>query len=540
MADAAEGLARWSSAGGSTLARAGSFDSVRAWRLGLGVTVLSMVGYLLATGMSASLRVGIMSSSLRVFLEVVRLCCLLFTVIVLALPSDEDADSARNALVAALAVFGVSNAALGIAPSLIPLEDPTVLAVLFYPWLCAHYLAGVVFLWAGLNRRSLPLRSAVTIAVGAIAAAAALALVLGDRLPLPAEAVVGSIVVRAGSLGENIAVVILPGMLYGVGGWLAWRVFRQTGSGVYAWIGLGLTVQLFAHLHQLFYAAIFGPTINTSDALRVLAVILFLAGGLTELRRLYRERLATIQVQAADLEAHQELLEELHTLLKREEDCRALAMHELAAPLAAMRAFAHVLRQQIPDQAPGRALAALDSLDAEVRSMQQLVARMDELRTLEREGFACILRPVRLRPVLEEAARFVKGMPGAHPVRVEDVDVTVLADPVRLGQALRNVLANAARYSPERSTIMIEGRLTKPGWVEVAVSDHGPGIPASERERVLAKYARGPLGRDAHPEGQGLGLYIARRIAEAHGGRLFISEAASGGTRVVIELELAT
>lgn len=507
----------------------------------MAASLVLLLGYTVATTLWVPLRVGVLSPDLRIVLEVLRLCCSLFAAVALALPGNEGADPARPALVAALAALGVSNAVFGITPILLPIEGPQALGLLFYPWLTARYIGGVLFLWvlwAGRRQIPLSLSSALALVVGVLAAVDLLYVVTRWGLPLPVNMVAGHMVVRAATAAENLAIVVIPGALFGAGALLAWKVFLRTTARVYAWVALALVIQMFAHIHQLYYPTILGPTITTADALRLLAVVALLAAGLAELRRIEDARSAAVRSQAADLLAQQRMLEELRALLDREEDFRSLAVHEMGAPLAAMRAFAHVLRQHTDGDE--QAMAAVEGITAEARQLHELVDRMDELRTLELDGFRCELRPVQLCPLLEEAGRFVEGLPGAHTAAVNAADMWVSADPVRLGQVIRNLLANAARYSPDGSPIVIDGYPARPGWAEIVVSDHGPGIPAEECDRVLGKYARGAWARRTQPGGQGLGLYIARRIMEAHGGRLTLASVGeSGGARAVIELREA-
>jgi signal transduction histidine kinase len=98
-------------------------------------------------------------------------------------------------------------------------------------------------------------------------------------------------------------------------------------------------------------------------------------------------------------------------------------------------------------------------------------------------------------------------------------------------QVLANVLENAARLSPDGSTIHIEARLgppSEPPMVEIAVSDEGPGIDPAMREEVFEMFSQNGGGGRA-----GLGLAIAKAFVEAHGGTIWIDPLVSQGARVV-------
>jgi signal transduction histidine kinase len=112
----------------------------------------------------------------------------------------------------------------------------------------------------------------------------------------------------------------------------------------------------------------------------------------------------------------------------------------------------------------------------------------------------------------------------------------VTADPDRLRQVLANLVANAVRYSPPGAPVLVEvGR--EPGAEAeralVTVADQGPGIPADLLPRLFERFAPGPGSN-----GLGLGLYLANRIAAAHGGSLTVDTALGKGTRFRLALPL--
>ncbi|MCZ8315722.1 sensor histidine kinase KdpD [Phreatobacter sp.] len=110
-----------------------------------------------------------------------------------------------------------------------------------------------------------------------------------------------------------------------------------------------------------------------------------------------------------------------------------------------------------------------------------------------------------------------------------------LVDPVLIGQALANVVENAAKYGPPGGRIVIGGQPTD-DMVILTVTDDGPGIPAADRERVFDQFYRAARG-DGAPSGTGLGLAIVRGFVEAHGGRVSI-DAGPGGRGTAIALTL--
>lgn len=109
-------------------------------------------------------------------------------------------------------------------------------------------------------------------------------------------------------------------------------------------------------------------------------------------------------------------------------------------------------------------------------------------------------------------------------------------DAVLLERVLANLLENAAKYTPPDSTVTIAARV-RDDWVDVTVSDDGPGLPAG-REDLFEKFTRGQ--RESHLPGVGLGLAICRAIVEAHGGRIGAARAAEGGAAITFSLPRGT
>jgi two-component system, OmpR family, sensor kinase len=192
---------------------------------------------------------------------------------------------------------------------------------------------------------------------------------------------------------------------------------------------------------------------------------------------------------------------------------------------------------------------------AEIARIARLV---DDLLLLAKAEQAEFLRPepIDLEPYVQE---LWDGVTLLAPRRFELGPLpagTLTADPDRLAQALRNLLANAiAHTAPEHGLVRLEVRRAgadrpdvqragpdrpdmqhaDPNRLRFLVSDDGPGITAAERERVFERFHRTDAARDRASGGTGLGLAIVRAIAEAHGGRVFVRDTPTGAC---MELEL--
>jgi signal transduction histidine kinase len=144
------------------------------------------------------------------------------------------------------------------------------------------------------------------------------------------------------------------------------------------------------------------------------------------------------------------------------------------------------------------------------------------------------LTPVPVLALVEDAAGLLSGDAGLGRVQVEvrGPALSVLADPQLLKPVLLNLLLNAGQAMQGKGKISVSVAAGN-DMCELTVSDHGPGIVPEVRDRIFE-----PFFSTKH-RGTGLGLPIARRIIEAHGGEIDVSCPAAGGTVVVVRLPLA-
>ena len=223
--------------------------------------------------------------------------------------------------------------------------------------------------------------------------------------------------------------------------------------------------------------------------------------------------------------AFNEMAERIERLVAGHRDLLANVSHELRSPLARVRVALELLPRTAESE--GR----LRDLEADLGEVERLIDDLLTTSRLEATGRATATTAVDARALLETlAARAARDPRGAgDAVRVAPGPaVTVRADPTLLERALWNLVDNALKHGAPPVTL--EAAVVG-GEARLAVVDAGPGIPAAERPRVLEPFytrdrARTPA---AGARGYGLGLTIARRVAEAHGGRLTIEPASTAG-----------
>lgn len=218
------------------------------------------------------------------------------------------------------------------------------------------------------------------------------------------------------------------------------------------------------------------------------------------------------------------LLYRLNGSLENERRFTADAAHELRTPLAAARVQTQVAMLSTDTDKRNHALAqTLAGLDRATRLVEQMLrlARLDPLATLPDPT------AVDLSQLTRDVAASVLDTTKKCAVDV-DVDaekVVVEGVPDLLQVALRNLVDNAVRYSPEGSRITVALR-REHGQPVLSVADNGPGVSETELPRLVERFYRSP---EVVAEGSGLGLTIVHRIAELHGARLELANRASGG-----------
>ncbi len=125
--------------------------------------------------------------------------------------------------------------------------------------------------------------------------------------------------------------------------------------------------------------------------------------------------------------------------------------------------------------------------------------------------------------------------PPARSTSTDPPQVTALADPQRTWQILSNLVSNALKFSPPDTAVQVRLR-SGDGSVAVEVADHGPGVPAEQREMLFGRFAR--LPSSVTTPGAGLGLFIARSLAEVQGGGLELAGPSSEGGGATFTLTL--
>jgi signal transduction histidine kinase len=313
--------------------------------------------------------------------------------------------------------------------------------------------------------------------------------------------------------------------------WAFWQGRRGLLRG---WLLFAVVLLAGSVLHDYLWPSAYGGgLLTTADALSLVFAVVVAVGGISELRRVASER-------AALLASERERATRLDELNALRSDFSAMVAHELETPIAAVRKLNEMLGAKGEDS--GVREYATGATERELDALTNLVSDVRAVAAVEREGFEIETRPLPLEKLLADAEAYARTLPADQPFRQvredgPEAEKLVMADPERIGQVLRNLLSNAAKYSPEGTPIELRV-FGKKGGVRLEVADRGPGIHPEDVTRIFEKFGRGRDMEGRKTPGVGLGLYLSRRIVRGHGSELTVQTRPGGGS--VFGFELAT
>jgi signal transduction histidine kinase/DNA-binding response OmpR family regulator len=227
---------------------------------------------------------------------------------------------------------------------------------------------------------------------------------------------------------------------------------------------------------------------------------------------------------------------ELQDANQRKDEFLAMLSHELRNPLAPIRNALEVIRRIAPPDP--KFTWAGDVMDRQVRHLTRLVEELLDVARISQGKIALNKESVDLGAVIaqsvETAQPFIDARGHQLSVLLPDTPVWLQGDFARLSQVVANLLHNAAKYSEDGGRIQLE-LAVEAGEAVITVRDNGIGIDAALLPRIFDLFAQGTRSLDRIQGGLGVGLTLARRLVELHGGRV---EASSGGARKGAEFKV--
>jgi two-component system sensor histidine kinase GlrK len=218
--------------------------------------------------------------------------------------------------------------------------------------------------------------------------------------------------------------------------------------------------------------------------------------------------------------------------------------HELRTPLASIQEGTHLLLDEIPGPLTQEQRTTLRIMADSSRRLIHLISTILDLSKMEAGMMEYRIVPVDLKRIAEVSINKVRLLADSKHVQllIENTGEGewVKADVSRVEQVLDNLLSNALKFSPDGGIVKLQMKPDqKAGVLEVAVSDTGPGIAADDLPHLFERFYQGRLMAKNSAAGSGLGLALAKKVVEAHGGRIWIESEMGKGTTVGFTLRLA-
>jgi PAS domain S-box-containing protein len=220
----------------------------------------------------------------------------------------------------------------------------------------------------------------------------------------------------------------------------------------------------------------------------------------------------------------------------RYDDEVAQIVHDLKSPLATIQLETELIDAKLGDLDNESLCRAVGRIMLNVGYLDRMIQDLLDACAIDAGAFAIHRAPTEMRTLVEQVLERVVATRDRERVLFHGGDRVVTAiDAPRIERVLGNLIQNALKYAPRSSAIVVrlDVATTK---VCVAVIDAGPGIPAEERESIFEKYRRS--GNAGGHEGSGLGLYVSKRIVEAHDGRIGVDSVHGVGSRFFFELPI--
>jgi signal transduction histidine kinase len=255
-----------------------------------------------------------------------------------------------------------------------------------------------------------------------------------------------------------------------------------------------------------------------------------------ELVSLLGRLVATAVQNIRAYEAERETVEELRRLSALRADFVSLVSHELRSPMAAVIGAARTLQDRWRTLSPEQREAFLALIADETNRLAALIGDVLDTSRIEAGTFSYSFTDVDIGRLVEDAVSTASM--GQDEVRIR-AHVAGSVPPIRgdrerLRQIVTNLIDNAIKYSPGGDEVEVTVR-PENSSVRIVVADHGPGIPRDQQRLIFEKFGRADVPGSSKP-GTGLGLFIARSIAEAHGGTLDVRSSPAAGATFVLTL----
>lgn len=232
------------------------------------------------------------------------------------------------------------------------------------------------------------------------------------------------------------------------------------------------------------------------------------------------------------------MADSLQKMLQQKKEFLALISHELKSPVARMKIASEILAER-NSQNPETA-KLIEGIKSDLDESEKMIEQLLLISRIEMDLPAPVEERLDAAEMVRRAVQQVQSVAGVRNILLRSdlpgESLTMRGDSSELQRAVGNVIENAVKFSKEGSEVLIAAK-KESGRIRISVSDSGIGIPPEEREKIFEPFFRGR--RAADKNGSGLGLFLARRIVERHGGKISASENTPSGTVIHMDLPQA-
>lgn len=231
----------------------------------------------------------------------------------------------------------------------------------------------------------------------------------------------------------------------------------------------------------------------------------------------------------------------LKELQRQRDEWTSVIAHDLRQPIAAILMASDFMSELCREKLNDKELALVDRIHSAAQSLRRMVDDLLDMSLLDASRLELQRRWTDPRELVRGTLDRLAHLPGIERVHVHaDRAVSQIEiDPMRIEQVVTNLVSNAIKYGDEHSEIIVQLEQRDSG-VRITVTNHGRGIASDELSHLFNRFARSTTTRGSGVPGLGLGLYIARGVVEAHGGRLWATSIPGETTTFYVDLPVST
>ena len=259
-----------------------------------------------------------------------------------------------------------------------------------------------------------------------------------------------------------------------------------------------------------------------------------------KLGRLYEQLARSVE----ELKEQRQQLEianvELSEANKHKSQFLANVSHELRTPLNAIIGSTDNMLDRIIGELNEKQARYLARTQANAEHLNLLIEDLLDLSVIESGKMDIKAKNVSLASLISEVAESLKPIADKKPVDLEigsmDASLTAWADRDRIVQVLNNLIGNAVKFTPPQGKVTVAAQRDGAGWVQVSVADTGPGIPPEQADKIFDEFYQIPQAGRPKIKGMGLGLTIAKKLVEMHGGKIWVQSELGKGKHFFLYL----